>query len=120
MLSDRRALSNQGPGPTLVYQPQIPGVSDRAPSEIATDLDNFWEPGGQLDEIDAPLAEPEVSHVLLRRLGPSPFTESRFPLVGLMATCYELTSEHARREADGSDDLDDEHTEESNDETDDS
>lgn len=108
MLSDRRALNNQGPGPTLVYQPQIPGVSDRSASAMTSDLENFWEPGGPLDEIDAPLGQPAVSHVLLRRLGPSPFTESRFPLVGLMATCYELTSEHARREADGVGDLDEE------------
>lgn len=99
MLSDRRALSSQGPGPAIVYQPQIPGVGEGSP--LAADLDRFWESGPELDEIDAPLSRPEVSHVLLRRLGPSPFTESRFPLVGLLATCYELVSEHARREAEG-------------------
>jgi uncharacterized Zn finger protein len=108
MLSDRRALSSQGPGPAIVYQPQIPGVSDRPAVPLEADLERFWEPGHELDEIDAPIGEPEVSHVLLRRLGPSPFTGSRFPLVGLLATCYEMISEHARRQAtQGVDDDDD-------------
>ncbi len=108
MLSDRRALSSQGPGPAIVYQPQIPGVSDRPAVPLEADLERFWEPGHELDEIDAPIGEPAVSHVLLRRLGPSPFTGSRFPLVGLLATCYEMISEHARRQATQGGDDDDE------------
>jgi uncharacterized Zn finger protein len=99
MLSDRRALSSQGPGPAIVYQPQVPGVGEGTP--LGADLERFWEAGPELAQIDTPMGEPEVSHVLLRRLGPSPFTESRFPLVGLLATCYEVVSEHARREAEG-------------------
>lgn len=95
MLRDRRALSNQGPGPAIVYQPQIPGVSDRASEPLESVLDRFWDAGPELDLIDTPMEKPEISHVLLRRLGQSPFTESRFPLLGLLATCYEMISERA-------------------------
>lgn len=100
MLRDRRALTSQGPGPAIVYQPQIPGVSDLPAPSMEEQLDRFWEAGPELEEIDAPLRAPEVSHVLLRRLGPSPFTGPRFPLLGLLATCYELISERAASEAD--------------------
>jgi len=41
--------------------------------------------------------------VLLRRLGPSPFPEGRFPLIGLMATCYQLIGEAAIREDEDAD-----------------
>ena len=34
-------------------------------------------------------------HPLLRRLGPSPFESSRFPFVGLLATCYDVISKAA-------------------------
>lgn len=58
-------------------------------------LDTFWELGPGLEELDTPLRPPEVSHALLRRLGPSPFKEGKFPLVGLLATCYETISRSA-------------------------
>ena len=103
MLRDRRALTSQGPGPAIVYQPQIPGVSDQTAPAVEEQLDRFWEVGPELDLIDAPLGKPEVSHVLLRRLGPSPFTGPRFPLLGLLATCYELISEKAQERADAED-----------------
>lgn len=54
----------------------------------------FWSGGESsrvaLDGLDLAPAPPVVSHPLLRRLGSSPFTDSRFPLVGLLATCYEM------------------------------
>lgn len=55
-------------------------------------VENFWEAGPELDLVDLPIEAPQVSHPLLRRLGPSPFPESRFPLVGLLATCYDVVS----------------------------
>lgn len=58
-------------------------------------LDHFWEMGPGLEELETPLRPPEVSHPLLRRLGPSPFKEGKFPLVGLLATCYETISKAA-------------------------
>ena len=61
-------------------------------------MDSFWEVGRELAELDTPIEPPPVNCVLLRRLGPSPFTEGRFPLIGLMATCYQLIGEAAVRE----------------------
>jgi hypothetical protein len=47
----------------------------------------------QLQELDLSLRPPEVSHPLLRRLGASPWTgPGSFPLVGLLASCYEVAS----------------------------
>lgn len=88
-----------GGGAVAVYQPRSLGIGDVRPLEqtIAT----FWDVGPELREIDAPLDGPQVSHPLLRRLGPSPFQgpTSRFPLVGLLATCYEIASEAAKKSA---------------------
>ncbi|GAB4383529.1 MAG: SWIM zinc finger family protein [Phycisphaerales bacterium] len=97
MLRDRRALTSQGPGPAIIYQPQIPGVSDQPIPSLDAQIDRFWEAGQELDAIDAPLSRPDVSHVLLKRLGPSPFTGPRFPLLGLLATCYEIISQSAQQ-----------------------
>jgi hypothetical protein len=58
-------------------------------------VDRFWEAGPELEQVDLPVEVPQVSHALLRRLGPSPFPESRFPLVGLLATCYDVVSKRA-------------------------
>lgn len=99
MLRDRRALTSQGPGPAIIYQPQIPGVSDQPIPSLDAQIDRFWEAGPELDAVDAPVTKPEVNHVLLRRLGPSPFAGPRFPLLGLLATCYEIISETAREDA---------------------
>lgn len=102
-LRQRRSLAGVA-GAAPVYVPHIEGVSDYCPPELESVADRFWRAGPELDEVHAPLDPPEVSHPLLRRLGPSPFTESRFPLVGLLATCYELVGEAALRtpeDADG-------------------
>ena len=58
-------------------------------------LDDFWEMGPGLDQLETPVRAPDVSHALLRRLGPSPFKEGKFPLVGLLATCYDTISKAA-------------------------
>ena len=104
-LRERRAMAGQGPGATPVYSAHVPGVSDANPTPleaaVVESVDRFWKAGPELSGIELPLARPEVSHVLLRRLGPSPFTEARFPLVGLLATCYELIGEDALKAADG-------------------
>lgn len=95
-LRQRRAAVGSGASGALVYTPVVPGVSDREPAPLESALANFWDAGPGLSQIDMPIAKPEVSHPLLRRLGPSPFGGSgRFPMVGLLATCYELISEAA-------------------------
>ncbi len=73
--------------------PDWPGLRDRDPAPALSEcLDEFWEAGPELDEIETPMKPPTVSHALLRRLGPSPFEEAKFPLVGLLATCYDTIS----------------------------
>ncbi len=79
--------------PIPVYKPHLPGVDDRAIPALDERADSFWQLGGDLEELDIPLDRPEVSYPLLRRLGPSPFESAKFPLFGLMQTCYEVISE---------------------------
>jgi uncharacterized Zn finger protein len=85
--------------PVPAYSPRIPGIGDEPAPALELCLGEFWQTGPQLAELDLPLEKPEVSHVLLRRLGPSPFLEGKFPLVGLLATCYEEISAQALRDS---------------------
>lgn len=73
------------------------GLNESSPP-LEAHLDDFWDAGPALAEIETPIRKPEVSHALLRRLGPSPFPDSRFPLVGLLATCYDIISREALKE----------------------
>lgn len=82
-----------GGGFAPVYAPHVP-ITDRCDQPLADCLHSFWtapEPDS-LAQLDCPIGPPEVSHPLLRRLGPSPFTGAKFPLVGLLATCYDVIS----------------------------
>jgi hypothetical protein len=56
---------------------------------------DFWAVGDGLSRLDTPIEPPPISCVLLRRLGPSPFPEGRFPLLGLLATCYDMIGREA-------------------------
>lgn len=80
-----------------VYSPHLPQLADAAPTGLAGGVQAFWSMGQADREVDFPIGKPEVSHPLLRRLGPSPFEGAKFPLVGLLATCYEVMSEEAVR-----------------------
>ena len=93
-LRQKRAIGVQGPGPAPVLIPHIQGVSDISSPPLEDQIDSFWSVGPELQELDTPIAPPQVACVLLRRLGPSPFL-GRFPLVGLMQTCYELIGQAA-------------------------
>jgi len=91
----QRALAGLGGEAAPVYAPVVPGASDVSPGEDTGDPGgDFWAAGPELDLIETPVRAPEVSHPLLRRLGSSPFA-GRFPLVGLLATCYDLIGEAA-------------------------
>ncbi|MAO25010.1 MAG: hypothetical protein CMJ35_06175 [Phycisphaerae bacterium] len=103
-LRQKRAVGVQGPGPAPVLLQHVPGVSDVPSPPLDDSLGSFWEVGETLDELDTPIEPPTVNCVLLRRLGPSPFPEGRFPLIGLMATCYQLIGEAAVRDDDHADD----------------
>jgi uncharacterized Zn finger protein len=96
-LRQRRTLAGGAGGSTSVYSQRVPGVSDVPFPALEEALDKFWEAGPGLDELDLPLTPPPVSHPLLRRLGPSPFTNAKFPLVGLLASCYDVISESAQK-----------------------
>lgn len=94
-LRQRRAVAAAGQGTVLVYSPLVPGVSDVQAPPLEECVEGFWEAGPELARLETPIEKPEVSHPLLRRLGPSPFGAGggKFPLVGLLATCYEVISE---------------------------
>lgn len=102
----RRALAGSV-GAVPVHTSHLPGVTDLNAASLDASLEHFWEMPTDVEDIDLPVAPPGVSHPLLRRLGPSPFTESRFPLVGLLATCYEMISEATIRSAAGEETPDD-------------
>lgn len=104
-LRQKRAVGVQGPGPSPVLHQHVTGVSDISSPPLEDSIDSFWEVGNELAELDTPIAPPTVNCVLLRRLGPSPFIDGQFPLIGLMATCYQLIGE-AAVQADESDDSD--------------
>jgi len=83
------------PPPGVEAPVYIPTAHGDGAVPLAEALDRFWEAGPELELVDLPVEPPAVSHALLRRLGPSPFPESRFPLVGLLATCYDVVSKRA-------------------------
>ena len=88
----------QAPSAPLPMNGLLP---DEIPSPSLEDsMESFWVCGPELDELETPIRPPEVSHAILRRLGPSPFTDAKFPLVGLLATCYDTISERALTEPD--------------------
>jgi uncharacterized Zn finger protein len=98
-LRHARASASPGRSSGVIYAGRVPGVSDLPSDELEGCLDRFWDCGPQLDGLDLRVAPPQVTHPLLRRLGPSPFVGAAFPLVGLLASCYEVVSEHTVREA---------------------
>ncbi|MBK7404446.1 MAG: hypothetical protein IPJ41_07360 [Phycisphaerales bacterium] len=75
---------------TPVYEAHVPGAPSARGKPLEECLDAFWDAGPELEGIPTPIGPPAVTHPLLRRLGPSPFKEWRFPLLGLLATCYDV------------------------------
>lgn len=98
---DLRAASSGGSGIPGVAGAGIPTTSggaldqDQQSPPLESQIDEFWEAGPTLRDVETPIKPPDVSHPLLRRLGPSPFTDGKFPLVGLLATCYDTISKSA-------------------------
>jgi len=95
LLRQRRAMAGAVHGDAAVYASHIPGLTDAAPVSLEDELDGFWDLGPEAAQVSVPLEKPQVSKPLLRRLGPSPFEQARFPLVGLLATIYDVVSEAA-------------------------
>ena len=91
MLRQRRALTQKQGRAAAAYTPAAPeGLTSSQPLELC--IDNFWEIDAEALPADIPVEAPEVDLALLRRLGPAPFSDSRFPIVGLLATCYETVT----------------------------
>lgn len=101
-LRQHRTVAGSSLGTVPVYTPRVPGASDVPAKPLEALVGRFWEAGPDLDALDLPIEPPVVSHPLLRRLGQSPFPSGRFPLVGLLATCYEVISQAALRAEEGS------------------
>lgn len=98
-LRHTRAVAGSGRSGTTVYAGRVPGVSDMPAPELTAE--SFWEAGPELEAMDASVLPPAVHHPLLRRLGPSPLPQAKFPLVGLLASCYEEISAQMLRERAG-------------------
>ncbi|MEM8757262.1 MAG: hypothetical protein AAGF47_05720 [Planctomycetota bacterium] len=92
-LRHSRLVPASADGSAPVYVPHIAPIEAYEPPPLEECLDRFWEPAASLEHLHLTIDKPEVSHPLLRRLGPSPFEGTRFPLVGLLATCYDVISE---------------------------
>lgn len=104
-LRDQRAEANATTPGGVMSPVSAGGAVERMPSRpLEACTDDFWAAGSALADIETPLRRPDVSHALLRRLGPSPFTDARFPLVGLLATCYDTISQSALQQDTGSPD----------------
>lgn len=96
-LRQRRAITSSSTGLVPAFSPTPPEEAGASEAPLETTAASFWEAGVELRDLEIPIRKPEISYPLLRRLGPSPFEDGRFPLVGLLATCYELISNEAIR-----------------------
>lgn len=103
-MSHRRLLRSGGASPRPIYQPRVDGASDAARPDEHDTLERFWESPADLETLDLSLEPPPVPTPMLRRLGPSPFEGAKFPLVGLLATCYEVARERLLKEESGNPD----------------
>lgn len=100
-LAERTRLKrtiDSGAGPATAHQPLDRSVASAEPLGLDCSIESFYELRPEIATFSTRLTRPEVSHVLVRRLGPSPFPESRFRILGLLSTCYELVSEQVMRE----------------------
>lgn len=88
-----RLMPEQGGGSAPVYSPHIEAIETSLAKPLEECLEHFWDPATGLEHLHLAPEKPTVSHPLLRRLGQSPFEGSKFPLVGLLATCYDVISE---------------------------
>lgn len=75
--------------------PLDPPEAHEPAEPLTAHLEDFWTLSDEVDTLANRPQPPAVPHTLLRRLGPSPMADrSRFPIAGLLATCYDLVTEH--------------------------
>ena len=100
-LRRRRAVQGSVVGISPAYQIRVDLPESCIPPRLENALDNFWRGDKHvLDSLDTTPDSPVPSHALLRRLGPSPMEGARFPLVGLLASCYDRIAEDAAADPD--------------------
>lgn len=93
-LRRRRAAQGSVLGFSPAYAPRINLPAESIPPALEDSLDSFWTGDmGAAERIDTSPRRVEPTHALLRRLGPTTFAEARFPLVGLLASCYDEIAE---------------------------
>ena len=89
-LRRRRAARGSAVGSTPAYQVRVDLPESAIPPALEDSLESFWEGDPRaLDALDTTPEPVEPTHALLRRLGPPPVVGSKFPLVGLLASCYD-------------------------------
>jgi uncharacterized Zn finger protein len=88
----RQTSSATREGAAPVHVQTVPGLSDSEAPALDADITSFWSSPTPGEELDLTIERPQVSHPLLRRLGQSPWAgtpQGNFPLVGLLASCYD-------------------------------
>ena len=103
LVRQRAALASSGGKGAAAYAQRPPIGPDQEPGPLEMALDSFWSAGPELGALETPIRAPQYPHSLLRRLGASPFEQAQFPLIGLLATCYDLMTEAEVRRASGAD-----------------
>ncbi len=104
MLLDRlrlHRLAESGGGTAqAVHDVDLHEMPSKEPVELELSPESFWQVGPDLKSVTDELVKSDgPRHALLRRLGQSPFSQgNRFPMVGLLATCYDIISERAVQE----------------------
>ncbi len=72
----------------------VPTVYPTSPP-ICEQLDGFWEPGPDFDNVRLHVEPPATPLAILESLGPSPFEPGGFRLIGFLATTYDKVSRYA-------------------------
>ena len=76
----------------------VPTLHAAAPP-LEAQLQCFFAPGPELEEVAVRISPPETPLELLEKLGGSPFERGGFPLVGFLATTYDKVSRYALQRA---------------------
>ncbi len=92
-LRELRVMQVQGAA-SAHGDPFIVATSQPLPA-LEESLEEFWGSGSMLTDLEQIPPASHAPHALLRRLGPSPL-DGKFPLVGLLASVYDVVADAAR------------------------
>ena len=77
--------------PSLEVVPTIYPTSPPIDEVVAS----FWDVGPEFDSVRIRIEPPRTPLAILEQLGPSPFEQGGFPLIGFLATTYDKVSRYA-------------------------